>query len=95
MATPLSLADIQARLPQLSGWSLVNGKLHKQFVFSSFIQAFGWMSGVALVAEKLDHHPEWMNVYNRVTVDLVTHDAHGITDLDFELAERMNQLATG
>lgn len=96
MSAPVKLSDseIQAKLAQASGWSLVEGKLHKQFQFDSFVSAFGWMSSVALVAETLGHHPEWANVYNRVTVDLMTHDAGGLTELDFNLAQRMDSLAS-
>lgn len=89
----LSEAEIQAKLENLPGWSLQDGKLHRQFQFRSFVEAFGWMSSVALVAESMGHHPEWSNVYNRVRVDLTTHDAGGITELDFTLAQRMNELA--
>lgn len=90
----LSEAEIQAKLENLPGWSLQDGKLHRQFQFGSFVEAFGWMSSVALVAESMGHHPEWSNVYNRVRVDLTTHDAGGITELDFTLAQRMNELAS-
>ncbi|MGY2711605.1 4a-hydroxytetrahydrobiopterin dehydratase [Thermostichus sp. MS-CIW-28] len=90
----LSEAEIQAKLENLPGWSLQDGKLHRQFQFRSFVEAFGWMSSVALVAESMGHHPEWTNVYNRVRVDLTTHDAGGITELDFTLAQRMNELAS-
>lgn len=74
-------------------WSLVEDKLHKVFSFQDFVQAFGFMTSGALVAESMNHHPEWCNVYNRVTVDLHTHDAGGITDLDFALARRLDELA--
>jgi len=77
----------------LPGWSLAGGKLHRAFRFPDFARAFAFMSAAALHAEKLDHHPEWSNVYDRVTVDLVTHDAQGVTELDFELAGRMSRLA--
>ncbi|MFS8829565.1 4a-hydroxytetrahydrobiopterin dehydratase [Synechococcus sp. R8-2] len=90
----LSEAEIQAKLENLPGWSLQDGKLHRQFQFRSFVEAFGWMSSVALVAESMGHHPEWTNVYNRVRVHLTTHDAGGITELDFTLAQRMNELAS-
>jgi len=86
----LPAADIQSRLADLEGWALVGGKLRREFQFGDFIEAFGFMTQVALQAEKMDHHPEWSNVYNRVEVDLTTHDAGGITELDFELAARMN-----
>lgn len=75
-----------------SPWSLAGGKLHKAFQFKGFVDAFGFMSRVALVAESMDHHPEWSNVYNRVVVDLSTHDAGGITALDFTLASRIEGL---
>jgi 4a-hydroxytetrahydrobiopterin dehydratase len=74
------------------GWSVANGKLHKEFRFENFVQAFGFMSSVALIAESMNHHPEWFNVYNKVTVDLNTHSAGGITDLDFEFAKRVDAL---
>jgi 4a-hydroxytetrahydrobiopterin dehydratase len=92
-ATLLSTDAITAALGELSGWSIEQGKLHRQFQFPSFVEAFGFMSSAALVAESMGHHPEWFNVYNRVTVDLMTHDAGGITDLDVALAKKMNALA--
>lgn len=70
-------------------WLIKDGKLHKVFMFKSFIRAFGWMTQIAIWAEKLKHHPEWFNVYNKVIVDLVTHDVDGISELDFELAAKM------
>ncbi|MEO1133166.1 MAG: 4a-hydroxytetrahydrobiopterin dehydratase [Cyanobacteria bacterium J06639_1] len=95
MTTPqkLSAAEVQSRLEALDGWTLTAEKLHKDFTFESFIRAFGWMSSVALVAEAMGHHPEWFNVYNRVSVDLTTHDAGGISNRDFDLAVKMNELA--
>ena len=89
----LAAPEIQARLEKLDGWSLENGKLHRLFTFADFGEAFGFMTRVALCAEKMDHHPEWSNVYNRVEVDLTTHDAGGITDLDFALASQMDRAA--
>jgi 4a-hydroxytetrahydrobiopterin dehydratase len=91
--TQLSATEIEAALSDLTGWSLQNDKLHRQFQFKSFVEAFGFMSSVALVAESMGHHPEWFNVYNRVTVDLTTHDAGGISIQDVNLAKRMNELA--
>jgi 4a-hydroxytetrahydrobiopterin dehydratase len=91
--TKLSANELDAALSELGGWSLQNDKLHRQFQFPSFVEAFGFMSSVALVAESMGHHPEWFNVYNRVTVDLTTHDAGGITRKDVDLARRMNELA--
>src|SRR2546429_9057287 len=82
-------------LAKLTGWSEVKGRdaITKKFVFKDFSEAFGFMARAALVAEKLDHHPEWFNVYKTVEVTLSTHDAGGLTDLDIQLAEVMNALA--
>ena len=78
-----------------TGWALVEGRdaITKEFTFKDFNAAFGWMTRVALVAEKLDHHPEWFNVYKTVKVTLSTHDAGGLTDLDVKLARKMDALA--
>ena len=75
-----------------SDWLVRNQKLNKTFVFKGFIDAFAFMTQVALIAEKMNHHPEWRNVYNKVEVDLVTHDSNGITKLDIALATKMEQL---
>ena len=82
-------------LAKLSGWSEVKGRdaITRKFVFKDFSEAFGFMARTALVAEKLDHHPEWFNVYKTVEVTLSTHDAGGLTELDIKLAEAMNALA--
>jgi len=85
---------IQIHLQQLNDsavdtWQIRDGKLYKQFIFGDFTRAFAWMTQVAISAEKMDHHPEWFNVYNRVSVELTTHDANGLTELDFELASKM------
>ena len=82
-------------LAKLTGWSEVKGRdaITRKFVFKDFSEAFGFMARAALVAEKLDHHPEWFNVYKTVEVTLSTHDAGGLTDLDIKLAEAMNALA--
>jgi 4a-hydroxytetrahydrobiopterin dehydratase len=82
-------------LDSLKGWTLVDGRdaIHKRFVFKDFNAAFGWMARVALVAEKLDHHPEWSNVYRTVDVTLSTHDAGGLTMLDMKLAAAMDAMA--
>jgi 4a-hydroxytetrahydrobiopterin dehydratase len=90
----LTTNEIEAALASLPGWSLVNGKLHRELRFPDFVTAFGFMTQAALHAEKLDHHPEWSNVYGKVVVDLVTHDAKGVTELDLELARRMSALAS-
>ncbi len=92
-APVLSTDDLNTALTQLPGWSVKDGKLHRQFQFGSFVEAFGFMSSVALVAEAMNHHPEWFNVYNRVTIDLITHDSSGITTKDVELAKRASELA--
>jgi len=86
-------AEIAARLSSLTGWSASGGKLHREFRFKDFVAAFGFMTRAALVAESMNHHPEWFNVYSSVVVDLSTHDAGGITALDFALAEKMEELA--
>lgn len=93
MAERLSPSDITERLSSRPDWQLQDDKLHRELRFDDFVAAFGFMASVAIVAEKMNHHPEWSNVYNTVVVDLSTHDAGGITDLDFELAERIDQLA--
>ena len=89
----LSAEVIDARLPSLPGWKRTKGKLHRIFTFADFSEAFAFMARAALAAEKLDHHPDWSNVWNKVTVDLSTHDAGGITELDFRLAAEMNRIA--
>ncbi|MCT0247857.1 4a-hydroxytetrahydrobiopterin dehydratase [Synechococcus sp. CS-205] len=91
-ATPLTAEQISALPAQLPGWSVVEGKLHRELSFADFIAAFGFMAQVALIAESLGHHPEWSNVWNRVTITLTTHDAGGLSSLDLELAQRINQL---
>ena len=88
----LSEEQIKAELQGLQGWSVVNGKLHKDFVFDNFIEAFGFMCKAAIHIEKMNHHPEWFNVYNKISVDLVTHDAGGITQNDIALARTLNLL---
>jgi 4a-hydroxytetrahydrobiopterin dehydratase len=91
----LSEPEVTRRLAALQGWSLEDGKLFREFRFPDFVAAFGFMARCALVAEKLDHHPDWSNVYGKVRVHLWTHDAGGITERDFELATRMSALAHG
>jgi 4a-hydroxytetrahydrobiopterin dehydratase len=92
-AAKLSAEEVESALRALAGWSLVGGKLHREFQFSNFNAAFGFMTRVALEAERRDHHPEWSNVWNRVVVDLVTHDAGGVTEKDVALAQRISELA--
>jgi 4a-hydroxytetrahydrobiopterin dehydratase len=86
-----SLAELNSAAS--APWSLVDGKLHKTFEFRDFNEAFGFMTRAALAAEAMDHHPEWLNVYKTVRVYLSTHDAGGITELDFALAGRMETVA--
>jgi len=95
MAKKLTGDDRKNALGRLQGWSEVGGRdaITKKYVFEDFNQAFGFMTRVALVAEKLDHHPEWFNVYKTVEVTLSTHDAGGLTELDVRLAETMDKLA--
>jgi 4a-hydroxytetrahydrobiopterin dehydratase len=89
----LDAETVEAALRELAGWSLSGGKLHAEFRFANFNAAFAFMTRVALAAESANHHPEWSNVYDRVRVDLTTHDAGGITQLDLDLAARMNEFA--
>lgn len=89
----LSGSELKDALTGLPGWSVANGKLHKEYKFKDFIHAFGFMTTAALGIEKMDHHPEWFNVYNRVTVDLSTHDAQGITSKDVDLAKLLDATA--
>jgi len=96
-AARLDDAAIALALAELDGWSLVEGRsaITRTFTFRNFNEAFGFMSRVALAAEKMDHHPEWSNVYRTVEVTLSTHDAGGITELDVKLARRMDGFARG
>ena len=97
MAAKLSADARKAALAKLSGWSELSGRdaITKKFTFKDFNQAFGFMTRAALVAEKMDHHPEWFNVYKTVEVTLATHDAGGVTELDVKLAEAMDKIAGG
>ncbi|MBM2840334.1 MAG: pterin-4-alpha-carbinolamine dehydratase [Bacteroidetes bacterium] len=88
----LSEQETAAALKSLKGWTVANGKLHKEFKFKDFVQAFGFMSSVALIAEGMNHHPDWSNVYNRVVIDLVTHDLGGISSFDVEFATKVESL---
>lgn len=93
MAIRLTAAELESAVQTLDGWTLANGKLHKEYRFTDFIHAFGFMATAAIAIEKANHHPEWLNVYNRVTVDLTTHDAGGITQKDLDLATLLDSLA--
>ncbi|GJL50226.1 MAG: putative pterin-4-alpha-carbinolamine dehydratase [Nitrospirales bacterium] len=90
--TKLSSHEIDNKLTELSGWELQDSKLHREFKFADFVEAFGFMSRVALLAESAGHHPEWFNVYNTVKIDLATHDVGGISEADFALAQKINRL---
>jgi len=91
MVSALAPSDVTDRLARLEGWSLADDKLYRQLIFKDFSAAWDFMSAVALLAEQLDHHPEWSNVYNRVEIALTTHDAGGISERDFDLARLINQ----
>ena len=90
--TKLSHEEIDQRLDEVDGWIELDGKLQRDFTFDNFVEAFGFMAKVALIAESLDHHPEWFNVYNRVSIHLMTHDVDGVSDNDFEFARRVNEV---
>ena len=82
---------LEPQLNRIPGWSVVAGKLRREFTFPDFVEAFGFMSRVALLAESFNHHPEWFNVYNTVRIDLSTHEVGGISSRDIQLAEAINQ----
>ena len=92
--TKLTGKKIEKALAGLPGWTLANGKLHREYKFRDFIHAFGFMATAAVAIEARNHHPEWANVWNRVTIDLSTHDAGGITEKDTELAALLESIAT-
>lgn len=89
----LNADEIGRALDELPGWRVENGKLHREYRFPGFVEAFGFMASAALVAESMNHHPEWFNVYHTVKIDLTTHDAGGITENDTLLAKRLESLA--
>jgi len=89
----LGPSEIEEALASLRGWEVRDAKLHREFVFANFVEAFGFMAKAALVAERANHHPEWFNVYRTVRVDLTTHESGGITERDTALARAMNELA--
>ena len=93
MTTKLSTKKRQEALKTLRGWKKTKGRnaIEKNFIFKDFKVAFSWMTKIALIAEKMDHHPEWFNVYNKVEVKLSTHDTGGITELDITMAKEMNK----
>ena len=89
----LSVEEIAAELVKLPEWSVSGGKLHREYIFADFIHAFGFMATAAIAIEKMNHHPEWSNVWNKVKVDLTTHDVKGISKADFKLAHLLEELA--
>jgi 4a-hydroxytetrahydrobiopterin dehydratase len=93
MSKRLTDAEIESVLSRLPGWKLEGGKLHREYEFDDFVHAFGFMATAAIAIEALGHHPEWFNVYHRVRIDLMTHDAGGITERDVELAEKLESFA--
>jgi 4a-hydroxytetrahydrobiopterin dehydratase len=86
----LTEQEARKKLSAIPGWEVIAGKLHRELQFKDFVTAFGFMAQVAILAEKMNHHPAWYNVYNRVVIDLDTHDAGGLTEFDFELAKQVN-----
>ena len=97
MIEKLSVSDINTSIATLNAlvhevWQVENGKLHKTFIFADFISAFGFMTSVALAAEKMNHHPEWFNSYKRVEIDLITHEVAGISERDFSLAVAIEKI---
>ncbi|MEP7362197.1 MAG: 4a-hydroxytetrahydrobiopterin dehydratase [Acidobacteriota bacterium] len=91
--TMLTQAELDEALRQLPGWTYLAAKLHREYKFADFVHAFGFMATAALAIEAMNHHPEWSNVYSSVTIDLSTHDAGGITELDVELAGKLEKIA--
>ena len=91
--TALDAAEVSTRVEALDGWEVVDGKLHRELTFGDFSEAFGFMTRVALAAEKMNHHPDWSNSWNTVTIDIVDHDAGGISPLCFELVAKVDAAA--
>ena len=93
MGVKMLPAEITENLSEVNGWEKIPDRdaIHKTFSFHDFCEAFSWMTRIALFAEKMDHHPEWFNVYNKVEVTLSTHDSGGVTELDIEMAKEMNK----
>ena len=94
-ARKLTEDEISKLMTRLPGWKIQHGKLHREFECKDFVTAFGNMTRVALIAESMNHHPEWFNVWNNVAIDLVTHSCKGISDLDFVLAEKVEEIFSG
>ena len=91
-AKTLTETEVKERLREVQGWTLQGGKLHRAFECKDFVTAFGNMTRVALVAEAMNHHPEWFNVWNKVVIDLNTHSVGGISELDFKLAGKISEI---
>lgn len=89
---PLSEQEIRARLQELPGWNFVDGKISRDYVFANFVEAFAAMTAIAVKAEALNHHPDWTNSYNKLKISLSTHDAGGVTELDFTLAREIEAI---
>jgi len=92
MYRKLSGSEIESAISSLETWAIKDSKLHRSFKFGNFVEAFSFMTEVALHAEKMDHHPEWFNVYNIVKIDLMTHDVNGVSDYDIKLANMINNI---
>lgn len=93
MPAKLSASKLAAAVKKLSGWSIADGTLKRELKFKDFSHAFGFMTRIAIAAEKMDHHPDWSNAWNKVTINLVTHSAGGITQNDIDLAGKINEIA--
>ena len=93
MSHKMSDAEVQVAIVDLPEWKVIEGKLHREYEFADFVHAFGFMATASMAIEKMNHHPEWFNVYDKVEVTLATHDAGGVTDRDVELAAAMDRLA--
>lgn len=89
----LNEVELRAAVESLPGWSIKDGKLHREYAFTDFVHAFGFMATAAIAIEAMEHHPEWSNVWNRVTIDLITHDSKGVTAKDIKLANKLESLA--
>jgi 4a-hydroxytetrahydrobiopterin dehydratase len=90
--TKLTRKEVSAKLAKLKGWKIKSGNLHRVFEFADFVHAFAFMTAVALDAQAMNHHPDWSNSWNKVTIDLVTHSAGGLTTNDFDLATKIQKL---
>lgn len=93
MTARLGEGQIREQLAKIPAWTIVDGKLHREFKFKDFVEAFSFMSAVALIAEKKNHHPDWSNSYDRLVVDLVSHDVGALSQRDFDLAQAIDALA--